>query len=250
MENNKSLKKQKYRAIILPGLDPTAQGRYKVFIHTLMHQSSENPQDDWVWARNRVHGYRLGTAGTAYGAYSPLHPTQHCYIKFETDDINSAYISDLVDDIISPATPNTLPFGLSLNDRDQITVVSKTLNNHHSILITEASSVSPQSIQITYNGGSMHLVFDGSGVHLKATNLNITADQVNIKSSGSFNVDASTINLKGPINCGTVNSGKITGSITYADVAPSSSGSPPPEPSVSGVSISHPGLVGGTPVKA
>jgi hypothetical protein len=216
MENNKNLKEQKYRGIIVAGHDPTTQGRYKIFIHTLMHQSSENPQDDWVWAKNRTHSYRIGKNETNYGQYFPLHVGQHCYIKFETNDINSAYISELIDDVISTSVKNTLPFNSTINDRDEVTVLAKTLKNHHSIVLTEASSSAPNSIQIVYNNGSISLVFDGNGVHLNVSgSLNITTSgDINIKAGGNFNVMAGTINLKGPINASPIN-----GTITHADLA-------------------------------
>jgi hypothetical protein len=253
MENTKSLKGQKYRAVIIDKHDPTTQGRYAVFCFELHHQASKDPKDDYIWAKNRVHNYRLGSEETFYGQYHPLHPNQNCYINFETNDINSAYISELIDDVVTKAKPNTLPFNLKLTDRDQVTVIGKTLNNHHSFIITEASSVSPQSIQILYNNGIISLVFDDNGAHLNVSNeptgsnepnrlLNISVGgDVNIKVGGNFNVEAKTINLKGDTNIegtinlkgdtnieGTINlkgdirSDKITGSITHADKSSSS----------------------------
>jgi hypothetical protein len=241
MENTKSLKGQKYRAVIIDKHDPTTQGRYAVFCFELHHQASKDPKDDYIWAKNRVHNYRLGSEETFYGQYHPLHPNQNCYINFETNDINSAYISELIDDVVTKAKPNTLPFNLKLTDRDQVTVIGKTLNNHHSFIITEASSVSPQSIQILYNNGVISLVFDEFGAHLNVSNeptgsnepnrsLNISVGgDVNIKVGGNFNVEAKTINLKGDTNIegiinlkGDIKSDKIIGTITHADKASSS----------------------------
>ena len=250
MENTKSLKGQKYRAIIIDKHDPTTQGRYAVFCFELHHQASADPKDDYIWAKNRVHNYRLGSQETFYGQYHPLHSNQHCYINFETNDINSAYISELIDDVATTAKPNTLPFNLPINDRDEITVIGKTLTNHHSILITEASSIAPQSIQIVYDNGAISLVFDGSGAHLNVANgsLNISVSgDINIKASGNFNVEAAAINLKGSIK-----SDKIIGSITYADTAGTApngpAGSPPGSPpGNAGYNTALPTLIGKVP---
>lgn len=198
-ENTKSLKNQKYRGVIIEGLDPTLQGRYKVFCFDLHHHASPDPKKDFIWCKNRVHSYRLGFNLTNYGNYSPIHPSQNVYIKFESNDMNSGYICELIDDIISTTVKNTLPFGLTLNDRDQITVLAKTLKYNHTFFLNEDSSKAPNSVQLYYNNKFVKIVLNNDGLHIfSGANLNITVNgSTNIQCSGNINLESeSNINIK------------------------------------------------------
>jgi len=175
---------------ILADKDPEKKGRYKVDIPAL--QPLLNEADRGIWVKNHIHKYRDNTSSEygRYGQYFPIQANAKVLVRFYSNDTNSGYIDEILDDDIpnpndtgtslSPDKEYTigekrlgkykisLPFN-SEDDRDDIYQLIRTPKYQNLIAISEDTSGNPlpsNSIHIYYNKDRSQAVINENGYHL------------------------------------------------------------------------------------
>ncbi len=215
---------KRYTGIILKDKDPTNQGRYKVWISELMQGIS---QDKGIWCKNEVHKNRADGKGS--GSYTPIDIGSMVQVAFHGPDHNTGYIVQVETD----TTTECLPHAATLDDRDGMHVIYKTPNHgfvmfDNTVPSDKKGKLPGNSVHLYASKGGCKIILDGSGIHIYTSgDIGITANNLNIKTQNTLNLESSTINLKaskinieGTINLkGAINSSKINGSISKADGA-------------------------------
>ena len=180
--------------LVLPDLDSTHQGLYKVNIPQLFPNVDRN---QGIWVRNNVCKYRATPSSQGiYGSYYPLQPGTYVSVKFLTENLKSGYIDRIISDIY----PESLPLGII--ERDDYYQIIRTPKNNNLIVIYEGDNdavdeggktiVPKNSIHIYYNSNQSVVVVDSSGVHIITTeNVDVRSDKtLTIQSNETININA------------------------------------------------------------
>lgn len=153
---------QEFLGTVLPDSDPKNQGRYKVYIPKLMPHISPN---NGIWCKNQVHKWRYTKDGDSgcYGEYTPLHSGTLVIVKFNKEDYNTGYIDRIVGDYYS----DSLPFGITTVDRDDIYTIYKTPKYNDIFVINEdTKDQPPNSIHLYFNKQRTRFITDYRGIHI------------------------------------------------------------------------------------
>jgi phage gp45-like len=237
-QDYQNLQSTPFHGVILPGVDYKNQGRYKVHIPQLM----PNIQDDGIFVYNKIHNQ----LNTTYGEYKPLQAGTEVLISFKNGDYKNGEIIKIVENTAiaiqkreAPIpVPNVVP-----EDRDKITVLSRTNENHLVCLVDstlpedKGGTLPGQSIHIYHGNGRERIVINSSGIHIVCDNFNLTATnmvnincpQINIGNSkvnihgSEINIGGGTINLKGTTNAETVNARTVASSTVKGNTVTSPS---------------------------
>jgi hypothetical protein len=147
---------------IIPGKDPKNCGRYCVLIPELMYNIYDK-EEGFIYCSNHVTNHRNSSSDNGiYGQYFPLYSGTKVIVKFNSEDLETGYI----DRIISDHYENSMPLGISSDDRDQYYQILRTIANDLIAITHDTSQIPKNGIHLYHKGDNVNLIFDESGIHI------------------------------------------------------------------------------------